>query len=84
MCTLRDQIKICRKHHLYFSDAMKLMGASYVKFKPVWNDMVESFEKKTGKKLLSSWGLPTGYVLDYLDINLDSLMKAYEYEKGSA
>lgn len=84
MCSLKEQIKICNKHHLYFTDAMKLMGASYLKFKPVWDDMVVSFEKKTGKRLLASWGLPTGYVLNYLDINLEAMLKAYEREKGSA
>lgn len=84
MCTLENQIKICSKHHLYCSDAMKLMGASYKKFKPVWEKMVNDFESITGKKFLISWGLPTSYVLDYLNIDFDKILKAYEQEKRLA
>lgn len=49
MCTIEDQIKICSKHHLYCTDAMKLMGASHKKFKPVWEQMIKDFEALTGK-----------------------------------
>lgn len=84
MCTIEDQIKICSKHHLYCTDAMKLMGASHKKFKPVWEQMIKDFEALTGKKLLLSWGLPTTYVLDYLNIDYDKIVKAYEQEKRLA
>ena len=81
MCSIEKQLKICSKHHLNLTDTIKLMGTSYQRFKPVWDEMVENYELETGKKLLSSWGLPTTYVLKYLEIDYDKLVQALENEK---
>ena len=81
MCSIEKQLKICSKHHLNLTDTIKLMGTSYQRFKPVWDEMVENYELETGKKLLSSWGLPTTYVLKYLEIDYEKLVQALENEK---
>lgn len=82
MCSIIEQISICSKHHLYLKDGMKLLSASREKLKPVWEQMIEDYSKKTGNKVLTSWGVPTSYVLEYFDIDINYLIKLAEVQKN--